>query len=142
MHHLISRRDAAQATLLHFEGRAFAWGRADCVRLAAWHLRRMGRRVSLLKGGQYSSERGAKLALARAGFDSLEAALDAQGFLRIPPAAALVGDLVGLEGEGGWPCLTVALGNGRVLGFHTGAARILKPIKMVAAWRVDPCPKP
>lgn len=139
IHPLILRRDAAQATLDHFNGQPFAWGKADCVRLGAFHLRQMGRTVSLAKAGSYSSEKGALRALSRTGFASLEAAVDGQGLLRIAPAAALVGDLIGLEGEGGWPALCVALGNGRVLGFHTGQARVLKPLLPVIAWRVEPC---
>jgi hypothetical protein len=140
-HPLIWRRDAAQATLDHFNGRPFAWGEADCVRLAAWHVRRMGHKTKLAKAGAYHDEAGARKALAKAGFRSLQKAVDAHGFARIAPAAALVGDIVALEGEGGWPALCVALGNGRVLGFHEGQARVLKPLLPVLAWRVEPCLK-
>jgi hypothetical protein len=143
MHPLIVRRDAAQAVRDTYFGKPFAWGRADCVRMCALDLRKLGYRVSLLKAPQYSSEKGARLALARAGFDSLEALLDAQGFIRIPPAAALPADIVALSGAGDWPSLMVALGNGATIGFHEGQGKVLRPQmdKAVAAWRVDPCRK-
>lgn len=142
-HPLIQRAAAAQATLDYFTGRPFAWGEADCVRLAAFHLRQMGRTPKgLARAGSYGSEKMARRALLRTGFASLDAAVDGQGLPRIPPAAALVGDLVGLQGEGAWTSLTVALGNGRVLGFHSGAARVLKPVLPIVAWRIEPCRKP
>lgn len=147
MNPLVKRTAAAQAVVDRYNGRAFAWGRADCVRLAAYALRKMGRPVSLIKAGDYSSLRGALKALRRAGFDGLEQAVDAQGLFRIPPAMALPGDLIGLPSDedggerGSWVALTVALGNGRVIGFQSGAAKILQPIygADAIAWRVEPC---
>lgn len=141
IHPLIQRRDAAQATLDRFNGRPFVWGETDCVRLAAWHVRRMGHKTKLAKGGAYKDEAGARKALAKVGFRSLEKAVDAHGFARIAPAAAIVGDLVGIEAGGDWPALFVALGNGRLLGFHEDVCRIVKPVLLVTAWRVEPCLK-
>lgn len=149
MHALIRRRDAAQATLDRFNGRALAWGRDDCVRLAAFCARKMGRPVSLAKAGSYSSARGALTALKRAGFDSLEAAVDAQGFVPISPAQALPGDLIGLPPveDGPWLALTVYLGNGRIVGFRDGRCGAMQLhlgaltpdlANRVRAWRVEP----
>ncbi len=141
MNEAIQRRDAAQAAFDRFNGKPFAWGRNDCVRLAAFVLREMKRPVSLVKGGEYHSARGALRALARAGFPSLDAAVDAQGLMRIPPAAALQADLIGLPAEDGdWIALAVALGNGRILGFAGGVGQVGQPrpevLRTAFAWRV------
>lgn len=140
---LIKRRDAAQAAFDRFAGQPFVWGKADCVRLSAFALRQAGHSVSLVKGGSYSSLRGALRALERAGFSSLKAAIEAQpGLLEIPAAMAWPGDLVGLpaEEDGPWMALSVALGNGRVLGFQAGVCRVLQPrpdaLRNSFAWRV------
>ena len=139
---MIARRDAAQAAVDRFDGQPFVWGKNDCVRLSAFVLRKLGHKPNLARAGSYSSLLGAKRALARTGFASLEAALDALGLPRIPPAAATTGDIVGLPGEGDWTALTVAVGNGRVLGFMEGRGGIMQPVTTVTAWRVNPCRKP
>jgi hypothetical protein len=143
---MVRRVAAAQATLDKWQGVAFEWGRADCVRLAAAHLRNMGHKVSLSKGGAYGSVLSARRALKRAGFDSVADAVDGQGFARIPPASALVGDLLMLPGSDdgdteieGMGALAVALGNGRVLMWHPDAdgATVCQPVEYQAAWRVE-----
>ncbi|MFN3584830.1 DUF6950 family protein [Phenylobacterium sp.] len=142
MHETIRRRDAAQAAFDRFNGRALAWGRDDCLRLAAFDLRKMGRAVSLAKAGSYSSLAGALRALRRTGFATLAEAVDAEGLVRIPPAAALPADLLGgTPHEGGpWVALGVVLGNGRVLGFQNGFCGVLQPtpedLATAIAWRV------
>lgn len=123
------------ATLLKFGEKPFAYGQHDCVRLVAAHIREMGHKVSLLKGGAYKSEFGAVKALKRAGFDTLEAAIDSR-FDRIAPASAVTGDIIGLQSSGDWPALTIALSNGRVLGFMDGICGIMQPNAYMAAWRV------
>lgn len=139
---LILRRDAAEATKARFEGAAFAWSTNDCTRLAAFHVRRLGHKPVMPRAGSYSSALGAARALRAKGFADLTAAVDAMGFLAIPPASAIVGDLVALASdEPAWPALTVALGNGRVLGFLQGVCGVLQPRTHLTAWRVDPCLK-
>ena len=44
---LLARRDAAQAAIDAFLGQPFAWGEADCVRLAACVLNHHGRPTDL-----------------------------------------------------------------------------------------------
>ncbi len=139
---MIARRDAAQAAVDAFREAPLVWGKADCVRLCAMPARLLGHKVGLLKGGRYTTEVAAKRALAKAGFANLEKAADAL-FPQIAPAMALVADIVAVEGDGDWDlALMVALGNGRVLGFHEGFCRVLQPLKPLKAWRVDPCRKP
>jgi hypothetical protein len=138
---LQARQQALAATVAHFEARPFAYGKTDCVRLAAFHLRKMGHKPQLAKAGSYSSLLGAVRALRRTGFASLPEALDGLGLIRIPPAAALVSDLLALPGEGDLHALQIVAGNGRVFGFHEDrdTACFIQPTLAVAtAWRVEP----
>ncbi len=134
----VRRQAAAQAAIDRFKGQPWQLGKNDCVRVAAFVLRRMGHRPQLGKAGAYTTGSGAMRALKRAGFDRLAAALDALGLERIAPAAARVADIVMVPGEAPLDgALMIAVGNGRVLGFHEdlGVAEILQPIAFLAAWR-------
>jgi len=139
-HVILTRRDAAQATLDRFGGKPFAWGRFDCAKMTAFHLRQMGlhKGLGLAKAGRYSSALTAKAALARAGHASLAAALDGIGLERIAPASALVGDILQLPGDG-FDAMAIALGNGRCIAYHQDAegAVVVQPVEVSAAWRVD-----
>jgi hypothetical protein len=141
-HPLTIRAGAAQATLDEWRARPLRLGHADCVRMAAAHLRHLGYRVKLPATGSYRTVRGALSALRRAGYASVQAALDALGLERIAPAAAIIGDIIELECElPGLPALTVALGNGRVIGFHPdypAGAVVMQPLQAIGAWRVEP----
>jgi hypothetical protein len=137
---LLARTEIAQATLDRFKGHPLTYGRHDCVQMAAFHLRASGYRVLLSKGGRYRSAIGAVRALRRAGYQDLFGALDDLGLVRIAPAAAIVGDIVALPSEEEiLPALTIALGNGRVIGWHPDAegAAVLQPLAFEAAWRVE-----
>jgi hypothetical protein len=136
---LLRRQQAAQAAVDRFKGQPLAYGKNDCVRLAAFVLRKMGHRPQLAKAGSYSTALGAARALQRTGFDDLAAAVDALRLPRIAPAAAWVADLVLLPAEGPFGgALSVAVGNGRVLGYHedVDGADILQPVHYLAAWRL------
>ena len=135
---LAIRRDAAQATLDRFKDKPFEFGRYDCARLLAFHLRQLGIRTTMAKAGRYSSPLGAKRALKRLGVETMAQLADSYGFERISPAAAVLGDLVELPSETDLGGLFIVLGNGRVLGYHENAvgAAVLQPIKMLTAWRV------
>lgn len=135
------RRDAAQATLDEFKEVPFRYGKRDCVRMAAAHLRRLGYKIKLPPADSYRSEKTALRALRDRGFASLVEAVDAHGLERIAPAAAVVGDIIAVPGEGGFgAALHVALGNGRTVGYHQDliGAGVLQPIEYVAAWRATP----
>ena len=147
-HALVLRARAAQATLDEWRTRAFRLGEADCARLVASHLRRLGHQVKLPATRSYRTPRSAAAALRKLGFETVPSMLDALGLERISPAAALVGDVIQmpLEVEGervsdALAALTVAMGNGRVLGWHPDApsgAVVMQPLAMVAAWRANP----
>lgn len=111
---------AAQATFDAYHLQPFVWGRTDCVRLAAHMMRGLGYKPRLHRGGSYSSEIGAAKALLRAGFRDPAEWMDDFGVLRIAPAAALPGDILGFrhpDQAHGWTGLSVSLGQGRVLAF-------------------------
>jgi hypothetical protein len=136
---MIRRQQAAQAAVARFKGQPWELGKNDCVRMAAFVLRKMGHRPQLGKAGTYKSGAGAMLALKRSGHDSLGAALNALGLERIAPAAALIADIIMIPGEAPLDgALTIAVGNGRVLGFHQDAesAEILQPVEFICAWRL------
>src|SRR3546814_11264485 len=98
-----ARRRATRATTDRFRVQPFTWGKNDCVRMVAFHLRKLGYRPKLAKAGSYSSALGAKRALARSGFETIGQALDALGLERIAPAMALLGDIAQMPGDsGGW----------------------------------------
>lgn len=147
-HSLILRARAAQATLDEWKTRAFRLGEADCARLAASHLRRLGHRIKLPAARSYRTVKSAEAALDKLGLATMVDALDALGFERIAPACALVGDIIQMPSDpdravvsSRLASLTVAMGNGRVLGWHPDApagAVVMQPLQMVAAWRCEP----
>lgn len=141
-HPLVLRAAAAQATLDAWRTRPLRIGQADCVRMAAAHLRLLGYSVKLPAAGSYRTVRSALAALRRAGYPSVQAALDTLGLARITPAAAIIGDVIELACDlPGLPALTIALGNGRVVGWHpdyTAGAVVMQPLAAIAAWRADP----
>lgn len=131
-----------------FLGEPFKWGANDCARLAAFVLLRAGYKPNLSQFGDYRSDLSARRALkARKMATVLDWMDSIKGLARITPAAALPGDLIAFPGVGGWDGLTVALGNGRVLGFtetaDEGGCAIIdaKLENAVAAWSVLPCRK-
>lgn len=135
----LERRAAAtHATMARFKDQPFQWGKNDCARLVAFHLRKLGLPVRLAKAGTYKSALGARRALTRLGHATLLEAVDSYGMPRIAPAMAVIGDVVALPGADELGALGVAVGNGRVLAYHEDApgAVILQPAGFVAAWRV------
>jgi hypothetical protein len=136
----VRRTAAAQKTLDTWSKRALKLGTSDCVRMIAAHLRLLGYKVKLPPSGSYRSYASALKAMKAAGFASIDEALDAMGLVRIAPAAATVGDIVKLPADHPLGCFTVAVGNGRVVGYHEDvkAAATLQPVEYAGAWRVEP----
>jgi hypothetical protein len=141
-HELILRARAAQAALDTWGAIPLRLGHADCVRMVASHLRNLGWRIKLPPKGSYRTLKTAQKALADAGYASLGSALDAQGLERIAAAFAIMGDIVELESEhGGIGALTIAMGNGRVAGWHPDVKKgivVMQPHKPLTAWRATP----
>ncbi|SFS42172.1 DUF6950 family protein [Brevundimonas viscosa] len=135
---MIRRVEAVQATIDRFRDKPLKLGTDDCVRMAAFALRKQGVRASLLKAGSYSSEAGARRVMKRLGYETLAEAVDALGLPRIAPAMALPGDILTLPAaDGSDLALAVAVGNGRVLGFWeaAGVCTVFQPLRYDAAWR-------
>lgn len=129
-------------------GRPFSWGDADCLHLATYCLKRLGYAPDFDKAGPYDTETGALRALLRAGFRSVEDAIDdlVGKDKRIDPLQAVVGDVLGFsDGSELLLSMTVSVGHGKVLGFqHDEICRIFSPNYDVkgatyVAWRCDPC---
>lgn len=131
---------AAQATLDEFRKRPFRLGRDDCVSMALFHLRRLGLSVKGLRPGKYRTVAQAKAQLKKMGATTIGDLLDKR-FEQIPPAMAIVGDLLELDGERGMTAIHVALGNGRTAAYHQdipdGTADVLQPKAIISAWRID-----
>jgi len=137
MNPIDKRVKAAQTTLDRFKDQPFKFGKNDCGRMVAFHLRAIGKPIKTAKAGTYHSLLGATKALKRLGFDNLVDLMDAH-FERIPPAASLPGDIIAMPGLEGPGALTVVLGEGRVVGYHEEmpGAVVMQPVEMMAAWRV------
>lgn len=136
----IERRVAAvEATRAHFAGRPFQWGKVDCAKVVAWHLRKMGHpSIGIAKAGTYRTALSAKRAMKRWGVGSLSEALDKAGLAQIAPAAALPGDIVRLPGTDTFDALAIVAGNGAVLAFHEDSDT-MEVVRLIAqpevAWR-------
>lgn len=134
---LVRKRDAAQKTLDKWSKRPMRLGTSDCVRMAASHLRLLGYKVKLPPAGAYRTVNSAMKALRARGYASVADALDDMGLQRIAPAAAVVGDLIMLPADTPLGSLTIALGNGRVVGYHedVSVAAVLQPVEFSVAWQ-------
>lgn len=131
---LVARMRATQKTVDRFKGRDLVWGKCDCIQLVVGHARHAGRKV---KVPDYGDNLSAARALKRMGYATLAEAMD-DHFQRIDPAKVMTGDFVEMPGSEGFSALTVAVGNGRVLGFHEDIphADILQPLLISGAWTI------
>jgi hypothetical protein len=132
---IIERVMATQKTVDAFKGATFADGTADCVQLVLAHARHMGKRIKIPR---YGSRKSAAAAMRELGFATLSDAMD-HHFRRIEKAQIMAGDIVEMPGGNGFSALTIAVGNGRVLGFHEDIPHcdVLQPLMISGAWRID-----
>lgn len=140
------RHVAAQATLERFGAKPFNWTGATCIHLARFHAQNMGWSVPDMP--RIRSPRSAVTALSGLGFADVTELLDSL-FLRITPAALLLGDLATLPGSAEQgsdaeklSAVVIADGVGGLIGWHaqTDFDR-LRPIKLdlslvTGAWRL------
>lgn len=131
---LVRRMEATQKTVDLCKGKAFVEWQNDCVKLVARHAKHMGKPI---KVPRYKDAKSAAAALRLLGAATLGEALD-RWFKRIEPSQVLMGDIVEMPGANGFSGLTVAVGNGRVLGFHEDIPHcdILQPVVISGAWRI------
>ena len=137
---LIRRMRAVEAAQAQFAGKAFRLGKVDCAALAAALLSPFGWVLPSLGG--YSTELGAKRKLLRLGVPDMAALIDMIGLVRIAPASARLGDIMFMPGEGKHAigALTIAMGNGAMLGWHGDhdALVSMRADTVTAAWSVIP----
>lgn len=134
----LERRHAAiEATMARYRDRPFRWGSVDCAKVAAFHLKRLGYKISISKAGSYSSPLGARRAIKRMGYDTLPLLLDGLGLTRIPYSRLLLGDVVELEGAAPG-AIGLYAGNGNIFGFHEDhdALVTVQPSQILTAWSV------
>jgi hypothetical protein len=139
MNDMLKRAAATQACMDRFGFKAVEPGVRDCGKLTAHALHKQGRSAKLLNASRHTTWGGALRYLAKVGAKDLVALIDMMGLERIPPAAALPGDIIGLPSDDGFGCsLAVALDNGRILGLNpaTGQIEPMIPHLFVCAWRV------
>lgn len=141
MNTMLKRAAATQACMDRFAYKPVEPGVRDCGKLAAHALHKQGRSAKLLNASGHRTWAGALTYLKRTGFASLVDLIDAIGMERIPPAAALPGDIIalpGVEGDEFGCSLAVALDNGRVLALNLQSGQIepMIPHLFVCAWRV------
>lgn len=129
------RCEATQATRDAFEGRVFAYGKADCLMLVHAHLSHFGYDLPPLP--RYRGASGAQKALAAQGAESL-IDLIGQYLQPIPPAFMLPGDVLAAEGV---PFDSLSVSSGQLLfGWCEGHASLVNfaidPKGVQRAWRV------
>lgn len=139
---LVRRHAAVQKVLARFDGKSFILGRRDCVTMAAVLLGALGHKVP--KVPPYKTDIAAARALKTQGVDDLAGLIDKLGLERIPPASALLGDLLFLPGAdevgNSIGALVIAIGNGAGMGFHEAHKGLVRMREMdvQSAWRVLP----
>lgn len=134
----LERRHAAiEATMARYRDKPFQWGKVDCAKVVAFHLKRLGYKIAISKAGAYQSPLGAQRAIKRMGYENLPLLLDGLGLSRIPYSRMLLGDIAQVEGA---PPGAIGLyaGNGNIFGFHEDfdALVTVQPSQILAAWSV------
>lgn len=141
MNDVFKRAAATQACMDRFGFKPVEPGVRDCGKLTAHALHKQGRSAKLLNASRHTTWAGALRYLSKTGAKDLVALIDMMGLERIPPAAALPGDIIAMptDDANGFGCsLTVALDNGRVLGLNptTNMIEPMIPHLFLCAWRV------
>lgn len=136
MNPLELRAKATSATFDKFNGQPLVLGKTDCARMVAFHLKQLGYKFSLLKGGHYSTVIGARMALKKLGVESLSEIMD-QHFPRLESAAeALTGDVTCVEGVELGESMQVVIHRQNVIGLKDGVFAELVVLQPKYAWRV------
>lgn len=148
MNDLLRRKEATEATLARYRGKAFDWSAGiTCVHLARCQLRKMGHSPQSLP--RFRSLFAAKQALAERGWANVIEMLDAiLPEARIAPARMLLGDLAVMpdgNDEEGNPIvdlgsIAVCAGRNKLMGWREDAAELVVldvPLDQLAgAWRL------
>jgi len=139
----LERRHAAiEATMTKFRDKPFEWGKVDCARVAAFHLKQLGYKILISKAGRYTTLLGAAKALKRLGYSTLAEMADGLGLVPIVPARMLPGDIVEIVAENPIGAIGIYASNGNVFCFHDDHPGLItlkpKPESVLRAWSVLP----
>lgn len=129
----IRRAEAVAAVQAKFRKAIASWDGPHCIPLARALLVELGHNPPQMPC--YRSALGARRALKKMGFESVEALLDS--FLpRIAPAQMRVGDLAAMPGDEDFPALVICAGR-KVIGFHEEQPGLvnIEPLTFTGAWR-------
>jgi len=120
MTELERRALAVRNTQARFEGKPFDWTKqATCIHLLRHHAANMGHSVPIVP--KFRSALVAKRALLTTGWQTLPALLDSM-FKPIPPAFALVGDVMALPGDSEFEAIVIRAGVNKWIGWHEDAS--------------------
>lgn len=138
------RERAAKACIDRFNHKPYKPGVRDCPRLVLHDLHQLRVPVPFATKLKWKDEADGLRVLKSLGFKNLIEAMDGLGLPRIAPARALQGDVIALPTDHKVGALSVAVGNGRVIGFIDGSpdAEIFNQTEFLTddrgpcAWRV------
>lgn len=138
MTQLEHRHAAIEATIARYRDKPFAWGKVDCAKVAAFHLKQLGHKILISKAGSYGSALGAARAIKRMGYSSLAEMADGVGLAAIPYSRMLLGDLAEVEADNAIGALGLYAGNGNIFCFHEDHPGLVtfKPSTILRAWSV------
>jgi hypothetical protein len=136
---LVRRAKAIEATMDRFGGKPFKIGSNDCVKLARFHLTKLGHKLP--STGHYTTVAGAAAALKKQGVKNLAQLLD-KYLERIPPAAMLPGDIAMPPSEPDAPAsklgtIMVMASGHKLIGWHPDVdmLALMEVSQIDAAWR-------
>lgn len=134
---LFKRMELTEKTRKKFFGKKFKWGTCDCAKIAAYHARQFGWKVPTT--GPYRSYRTAKQALNKLGVPSIPELVASVGLKEIPPAFAMIGDIVSFPSDADVGAIGIVIGNGNMLAFHEAVegAAIISMGLIDKAWSID-----
>lgn len=139
---LLRRKDATEATLARYRGKAFDWSKGvTCVHLARCQLRKMGHTPPAMP--RFRSAFAARQAMAERGWSTVAEMLDSVlgEAARIAPARMLLGDLaVAPSDEGGMGSIMVCAGRSKLMGWREDAPELvmldISLDELDAVWRL------
>lgn len=137
---LVKRANLTQKTWDKYKAQPMDWVGADCLKMARSHLVGFGHNCPRIP--KYNGPISALKALKKAGHDDLKSLFDAmEGLPSIPPAAALIGDLCVMKGDGPLDAIVINMGGGKVYGWHDddlSELKVILPKEIMGAWSVMP----
>lgn len=140
MHPLERRHAALEATMARYRDKPFAWGKVDCAKVAAFHLKKLGHKILISKAGAYQSQIGATRALKRLGYSTLAEMADGIGLPQIPYSRMLLGDIAEIEAAAPLGAIGIYAGGGNLFCFHEDHPGLVTftPSTILRAWSVLP----